>query len=84
MKEVIQQRAFIEPIDPIQQWLPGQAACDPRIVAPSALPTQPLRQVLRDLVVRLPQSPPSSLVGLPALEEVDHRSRSWPMLELQI
>ena len=63
------QRAFIEPRDPIHQWRTVQAACDPGIVAPSDLPTHPLRQLLRDLVVRLPPSPPSSLVCLPALED---------------
>jgi hypothetical protein len=68
-KEVIQPRAFIEPIHAIDQWLTVQAACDPGIVAPSDLLTPPLRQVLCARVVRLPYSPPSSLVGLPAPEE---------------
>jgi hypothetical protein len=58
MKEVIQQRSLIKPIHPIDQLLPVQAACHPVIVAPSNLPTQSLRQVLRDLVVRLPMVPP--------------------------
>jgi hypothetical protein len=62
MKEIIQQRAVIEPIDPIDQWLPVQAACHPGIVAPGGLPTPPRRQVLRDLVGDLPHGPPSSLV----------------------
>jgi hypothetical protein len=68
MTEVIQPRAGIEPIDLIHQVLPGQTACPSGIVAPGDLPPPPLRQGLRDLVVRWPQGPPSALVGLPARE----------------
>jgi hypothetical protein len=69
MKEIIQQRPFIEPIDSVHQLFLLQAASYTGVVAPGSLPTQPLRQVLRHLIVRLPHGPPSSLVCLPALEE---------------
>jgi hypothetical protein len=69
MNELIQHRPFIEPLDPIHQVLTVQAACDPELIAPCDLPTPPLRQVRRDVVVRVPHGPPSSLGGLPALEE---------------
>jgi hypothetical protein len=59
--EVIQQRAFIDPKHPIDQLVAEQATHHPRIVTTGDLPTQPLRQVLRDLVGCLFHGPPSSL-----------------------
>ena len=69
MQAGIPQRSRIPPLHPIDPLLPGQAAGHPLSVAPSDLPTPPLRQVLRDRVGRLPHGPPSSLVYLPDVKE---------------
>ena len=66
---VLQPRPCIPSLHPIDQWLAGHAAGHPGIVAPSDLPTPALRQVLRDLVVCVPQGPPSAVAGVPAREE---------------
>jgi hypothetical protein len=63
VEEVIQPRPFVQPIHPRHQLLPVQAACDPGIVAPGGLLTQPLRQVLRDLVVCLPHGQVVHMIG---------------------
>jgi hypothetical protein len=61
VKEVVQQRPFVQPVHPVYQLLPIQAPRNARVVAPGDLPTQPFSQVLCDLVVCLSHgSPPSA------------------------
>jgi hypothetical protein len=62
VEEIIQPRAFIEPIHAIDQLLAVRVARHPGIVAPGDLSIQPPRQVLCDLVWCLPHGSPSSLV----------------------
>jgi hypothetical protein len=69
VKEVIQYRPFVEPVHPIDHLLAVQAPRPAVIIALGDLPTQPLRQVLRNFVWCVPHGPPSSVVCVPAREE---------------
>ena len=69
MEEIIQQRAFVQPVDPIDHLLAVQAPRHPRVIAASRLPTQALGQVLGDLFPCLFHRPPSSPACLSAIEK---------------
>jgi hypothetical protein len=45
VEEVIQQRAFVQPVDPIDDLLVVQALCHPQIIMASNIPTQAFGQV---------------------------------------
>lgn len=71
MQEVIQLRAFVQPVYPVHDLLPVQTPRDARIVTPGHFPTYALCQVLRDLIPCLLYDPPPSTASQcpSALEE---------------
>jgi hypothetical protein len=77
MDEVIQQRPFVQPLHAVHQLLPIQPPSNPRIIAPGDLPTQPLRQVRGDLVVRLCHAQPPSVQCFIAREESGPQIKSF-------
>jgi hypothetical protein len=68
-KEVVQHRPFIQAVDPIDLLFPVQAPRNARIVPPGHLPTQPLGQILGDLVMGLSHRPPPSADEVSPIEE---------------
>jgi hypothetical protein len=69
VEKIIQLRPFVQAVDPIDLLLAVQAPRDARIVPPGHLPTQPLGQVLGDLVRSLSYRSPSSTDTLSGIEE---------------
>jgi hypothetical protein len=72
VKKVIQDRPFVQPVDPIDQVLAVQTASDPGVVTTRDRLTQPLRHVRWDLVWCMPHRPPSSVACLQPIEESGH------------
>jgi hypothetical protein len=58
MEEIIQQGAFIQPVDFIHNRLAVQAPGDAPIVSAGCFPTQPFGQVLGELHMGLSLRPP--------------------------
>jgi hypothetical protein len=61
VEEVIQQRAFVQMVDPVDDLLAVQAPCHPRVIAASDLPAQALGQILRHRFLWLIHRPPPSM-----------------------
>ena len=69
VEEVIQQRAFVQPVDPVDDLLAVQAPGHPRIIPASRLPTQAFCQVLCNFFLGLFHGPPPSVVCSLAIRE---------------